>query len=243
MKHTNYLPMLSLLLGSLCQYLRRLLYLNASDAAGLLQTGTPLEWGLYGLTALSLLLFAAAAWKPVDMEPFFSPMPAIAVVGQLAGGLGIGWCVLRSPSQMSGVLGFVWKVFGIAAAAGLLWAAWCTMRGKKPAFPALLAPCLFWMVHMVDNYRGWSGQPQLQLYLFDLLAVMAMTLFSYYTAAECLALGKPRMQTFTALAAGFSCIAAALPGTTQTTQVLYLLCALWALTSLYGPGTIPKKAE
>lgn len=239
MKRSNCLPLLSLLLGEGCLYLRRMLYRKAVDSAGLLEAGTALEWGVYALTVLSLLVFAAAAWKR-DEEPF--AVPGIAALGQLAGAIGIGWTVLRYPAQMSGILGVLWKAFGIFAAVCLLYAAFCTLLEKKPYFLVLLMPCLFWLVHMVDNYRGWSGQPQLQTYLFDLMGVMAITLFSYYTAAAAVGLPRPRMQRFTALAAGFLCVAAAMPGTPKT-QLLYLLCALWALASLYSPEPTPEKGS
>ena len=54
-------------------------------------------------------------------------------------------------------------------------------------------------------------------------------LFTYYTAGSAVGMGKPRLRVFAALAAGYFCIAAALPG---KGQLLYLLSALWALLSL-----------
>ena len=105
---------------------------------------------------------------------------------------------------------------------------------------ALLAPCLFWLVHLIDNYRGWSGQPQLQSYLFALLATISMVLFTYHTAGETVDMGKPRMRCFSALSAGFLCLAAILGP--DKTQPLWLSCAIWAVTSLYAPKN-PKKTE
>lgn len=231
-KRINYLPLIAFLLGQLCQCLRRLLYRTAVDATGLLRTGTALEWSVYVLAALSMLLFAAAVRKRGGV---YLPAPTTDALGQLAGALGIGWTVLWYPAEMSGVLGALWKLSGALAALCLLWMAFCTWQRRKPYFLTQLAPCLFWLVHMVDNYRGWSGQPQLQSYLFDLLGAMAMTLFAYYTAAFAVGMGKHRMQRFTALAAGFLGTAAAMPNHPKT-QMLYLLCALWALTNLCAPG-------
>ena len=230
-KRTNYLPLLAFLLGLLCQCLRRLLYRTAVDGTGLLRTGTALEWCVYALAALAILLFAAAVRK----KWCGTYITAISALGQLAGAGGIGWTVLRYPAEMSGVLGALWKISGAVAALCLLWTAFCSWRRRKPHFLAQLAPCLFWLVHMVDNYRNWSGQPQLQSYLFDLLGAMTMTLFAYYTAAFAVGMGKRRMQRFTALAAGFLGTAAAMPNHPKT-QMLYLLCALWALTNLCSRG-------
>ena len=227
MKIRKYLPSGALALGLACYYLRRILYSMYVDETGLLKTGTALEWGIYALTALSLLLFAMAARKPAEME--LTPNSASAAVGQCIGGLGLGWTALRYPGEMSGLLGNLWRILGIASAFCLIWSAWCTFRRKNAPFLLSLVPCLFWLTHLIDNYRGWSGQPQLQSYLFALLATMAMTLFTYYTAAGAVGLGKPRRLKFTALAAGYLCAAAAMPG---KNQILYLLSALWALSSL-----------
>ena len=58
MKIRKYLPSGALLLGLACYDLRRILYSVYVDGTGLLKTGTALEWGIYALMALSLLLFA-----------------------------------------------------------------------------------------------------------------------------------------------------------------------------------------
>lgn len=228
MKRKHLLPLSALLLGLVCLWMRRTLYRTAVDATGLLIAGTGLEWGVYALTAAALIVFAAAAkrWETPD------PIPAAATLGQLAGAVGFGWTALIFSGDMPGLLGTLWKLLGLLSGLCLLMTAWCTLKKKTPAFLVRLIPCLFWLVHMVDNYRGWSSQPQLQSYLFALLGAMAMTLFTYYTAAAAVGLGKPRLRVFSALSAGFTCMAAALPG---KNQLLYLLCALWAVTGLFEP--------
>lgn len=225
----KYLPAGALLLGMECQHLRRLLYSEYLDSIGVLETGTALEWGIYALTLFSLLLFAIAARNPREMDDTSSPI--LAALGQLVGGLGFGWTALRFHGEMPGLLGTLWRILGILSAFCLLWSAYCTITGRKPHFLALLVPCLFWLIHLIDNYRGWSGQPQLQSYLFALLGTMAMTLFTYYTAAEVVGMGKPRLQTFTALCAGYLCLAAMLPGA-EKMQLLCMTSALWAVSSL-----------
>ena len=222
---STLLPLLPLLLGQYCLQLRRILYMKAVDETGLLVSGTALEWEIYLLSILSLGLFAAASRKQEGKILTRS----VTALGQLVGAVGIGCTVLRYPGEMPGLVGNLWKVLGIASALCLIWSAYCTKNGKTPHFLILLIPCLFWLIHMVDNYRGWSGQPQLQSYLFALLGTMAMALFTYETAASAVELGKPGWKKFAALAAGYLCTAAALPG---KNQLLYLLCALWALFSL-----------
>lgn len=211
-------------MGLACLIGRLTLFHTAVDAAGLLRPGTALEWGIYALTALALLLFAFSGEIP-------KPQPKLAALGQLAGGVGIGWTVLRYSAQMPGVLEILWKLSGVLAALCLLGTALWTLRGKTSHFLVQLMPCLFWLIHTVDHYRSWSGQPQLQTYLFELFAAMALALFSYHTAAFPVGMGKPRIWRFSALSAGYLSMAAAF---TEPTRVLYLLCGIWAATGLYA---------
>lgn len=229
MKQRKLLPLAALVMGLACQIGRWTLYRTAVDATGLLTAGTPLEWGSYALSVLAIGLFAAAAGKLGETE--VSSEPILAGLGQLIGGLGLGWTAVRYSGEMPGLFGIAWKILGIAAAICLLWSALQTVQKKTPHFLTLLAPCLFWLVHLIDNYRGWSGQPQLQSYLFALLSTMAMALFTYYTAAEAAQMGKPRLRVFAGLSAGYLCLAAMLPGP-EKTRILFFTSALWALCSL-----------
>ena len=229
MKQRKYLPLAALVMGLVCQIGRWTLYRTAVDATGLLTAGTPLEWGSYALSVLAIGLFAAAVGKMGETE--VSSEPILAGLGQLIGGLGLGWTAVRYSGEMPGLLGILWKILGITAAICLLWSSLQTVQKKTPHFLVLLAPCLFWLVHLIDNYRGWSGQPQLQSYLFSLLATMAMALFTYYTAADSVGLGKPRLRVFAGLSAGYLCLAAMLPGP-EKTRILFFASALWALSDL-----------
>ena len=229
MKQKKRLPLAALVMGLACQIGRWTLYRTAVDATGLLTAGTPLEWGSYALSILAIGLFAAAAGKLGETE--VSSSPILAGLGQLIGGLGLGWTAVRYSGEMPGMLGNLWRILGIASALCLIWSTWCTFRRKNTPFLLSLAPCLFWLTHLIDNYRGWSGQPQLQSYLFALLATMAMALFTYYTAAEVVGMGKPRLRVFAGLSAGYLCLAAMLPGP-EKTQLLFFTSALWAISCL-----------
>ena len=229
MKQRKLLPLAALVMGLACQIGRWTLYRTAVDATGLLTAGTPLEWGSYALSVLAIGLFAAAAGKLRETE--VSSETILAGLGQLIGGLGLGWTAVRYSGEMPGMLGNLWRILGIASALCLIWSTWCTFRRKNTPFLLSLAPCLFWLTHLIDNYRGWSGQPQLQSYLFALLATMFMVLFTYYTAADSVGLGKPRLRVFAGLSAGYLCLAAMLPGP-EKTQLLFFTSALWAISCL-----------
>ena len=223
MKNRKWIPLLPLLSGLVCAGLRWLLFRNHTDALGLLETGTLVETGIFLLTGLCLVLFALAArrgWEAGENK--------LAAPGQMLGGLGIFLTALTHSGQMAGPVGTLWKILGLAAGICLIVQGVCTLKKRKVPFLLPLAVCVFFLLHLIDNYRGWSSQPQLQKYLFDLLGILPLTFFSYCDAARKVSLGKPKTRIFSGLCAVYFCLAA-IPGSPKFT-VLYALCALWALT-------------
>ena len=223
MKNRKWIPLLPLLSGLVCAGLRWLLFRNHTDALGLLETGPLVETGVFLLTGLCLVLFALAArrgWKAGENK--------LAAPGQVLGGLGIFLTALGNSGQMAGPVGTLWKILGLVAGICLIVQGVCTLKKRKVPFLLPLAVCVFFLLHLIDNYRGWSSQPQLQKYLFDLLGILSLTFFSYCDAARKASLGKPKTRIFSGLCAVYFCLAA-IPGTPEFT-VLYALCALWALT-------------
>lgn len=222
MKNRKWIPLLPLLSGLVCTGLRWLLFRNHTDARGLLETGTLVETGVFLLTGLCLVLFALAARRGLAGEN------KLAAPGQVLGGLGIFLTALTHSGQMAGAVGTLWKILGLVAGICLIVQGVCVARKRPASFLLPLAVCVFSLLHLIDNYRGWSSQPQLQKYLFDLLASLSLTFFSYCDAARKVSLGKPKTRIFSGLCAVYFCLAA-IPGSPEFT-VLYALCALWALT-------------
>ena len=222
MKNRKWIPLLALLSGLVCAGLRWLLFRNHTDALGLLETGTLVETGVFLLTGLCLVLFALTARRGWAGEN------KLAAPGQMLGGLGIFLTALTHSGQMAGPVGTLWKILGLVAGICLIVQGVCTLKKRKVPFLLPLAVCVFSLLHLVDNYRGWSSQPQLQKYLFDLLGILSLTFFSYCDAARKVSLGKPKTRIFSGLCAVYFCLAA-IPGSPKFT-VLYALCALWALT-------------
>lgn len=222
MKNRKWIPLLALLSGLVCAGLRWLLFRNHTDALGLLETGTLVETGIFLLTGLCLVLFVLAARRGWAGEN------KLAAPGQMLGGLGIFLTALTHSGQMAGPVGTLWKILGLIAGICLIVQGVCVARKRPASFLLPLAVCVFFLLHLIDNYRGWSSQPQLQKYLFDLLASLSLTFFSYCDAARKVSLGKPKTRIFSGLCAVYFCLAA-IPGSPEFT-VLYALCALWALT-------------
>lgn len=221
-------PFLVLLCGILALVLRRRLYLTALDHKGLLLRGNILEITLFVLTAgvlLLLLLTRGTGSGTVRYEDH----GVLAAAGHAAMAVGIVHTVLTGVPSMTGYLEMFRRWLGLASPVCLLLAGGCRLFGRKPFFLLHVVPCLFLLVQVVSSYQTWSGNPQLQDYLFGLLGALALAVFAYHTAALEADCTDSRMVRFFGLAAVYLCLAEL--GWTSL-PLLYLGGALWALTGM-----------
>ena len=207
--------------------LRRLVYGIAVDGKNLIVSGHPAVAALWVLTAAALALAVFAGWGR-KQAPSFGARPA-AFLGHGLLGAGIALAVLLNPAPGPGLLGSLWKLFGIAGAAGLVLAGFDRMRGKVPFFGLYAAASLFFLVHVVAHYQSWCSNPQFTDYAFALLASAALAVHSYQRAACSVETGDRRILAVTALAAVYLC------GTEMAASLypyLYLGGAVFCLTDL-----------
>lgn len=157
----------------------------------------------------------------------FGPSKA-AAIGSAVGAAGILLGVLTAQPQPDRLF-TLWRAMGLISAPCLVLAGFARLKGKQPFFMLHGAVCVFWLVHLVYHYRGWSIEPQLQDYLFSLMASVALLMFSYYQTAFDVNSGKRRNMLAVGLAGAYFGIAA-LSGTEA--PLVYGGCAIWALTDL-----------
>ena len=222
------LSVLMLIFGSAAFALRKLLYAGAMDAKGLLQRNSPLEIALMVLTGAVLILVVLSARTAKAHEESAS-LPA--AIGNVAVGGGILTTVLTAAPMMGGYLENIWRILGYAAPICLLLAGAARVFGKRPFFLLHVAACLFFLVHIVTRYQLWSGDPQLQDYVFSLLGAMALLFFSFYTAAQEAGCGSHRMKLGMGLAAIYLCQAEL---ARSACPALYLGGLVWVLTEFAG---------
>lgn len=204
----RYLPVIVLALGAVGLVLRWMLYRVNLDDRLLLTPGHPLEIALWLLTAGTFLLIALCAGKmkgPAAYEGNFSPSRA-ACIGCCVGAFLICYTALSMDAKLPGVPGLLWKVLGVLCAPCLLVAGFSRLMGRKPLTLTYVVPCLFYMFHLINHYRTWSSESQLETYFYPLFASIAMTFFLFYTAAFAVDLPHRRMQIATGLSAVFLCM-------------------------------------
>lgn len=236
----KYLPGLVLILGLVGMVLRRGLYALAEDGKGLLTPLHPLEIGLWAVTAAAAVLILAVVCQLGGSNRYADNFDASvkAGAGSLAFAAGALLTVLLAREEAPGYLTAAWRGLGVLAALAMGAAGYCRVQGKRPQFLLHLAVCVFLMVHMVAHYQSWSGNPQLQDYVFSLLGCGVLMLFAYYNTAFDVGSGKRRMQLATGLLAVYLCCVAA---SRTEYPLLYLGGAAWALTDLCALIPVPRR--
>lgn len=220
--------------------LRRMLYALATDEKGLLISNHPLAFALWAVVLAGALLILTSVQKlggSGAYEDNFSASTG-ASLGHALMGCAVLTIVLQGSFSLPGVIAVIWRLLGFAAAPAMIWAGIRRKKGQQPFFGTYALVCLFLLVYLVSRYQSWSGNPQLQDYIFDLLATVALVLFSYHTAAFGAGMGKRRMQLTFGLLTILLCSVVLSGG---ENPILYVGGAVWAATDLCRLGPPRKK--
>ena len=225
------LPLIVLIVGAFSSALRWLLYVLTTDVKNLIPVGNPLELILWIFTAGVAIMIPAAILplRKIEYDPSRFRPNLLAALGSLAAAVGIGMTVLQGQANATGTLGLVWKSLGFASAAALAVVSYCRIRGQEPFFGMHTLVCIFFAVHLVTSYRGWSSNPQLMDYVFSLFGSLGMMLFAFYHSCLEADMAKLRLLPLTGLLTAYCCLVA-LSGSDHFP--LYLGGALWTLTNL-----------
>ncbi len=238
----SLLPAVVLGLGILGFGLRKLLYLAAVDQRGLLVPGHPLAICLCLLTAGVMGLIFLTVRKLEGSNGYEENFPPSlpGFLGQAAMAAAVAYTVVPSAPQLPGTLGMLWKLLGIASVPCLMAAGYFRLKGQKPFFLLQTLPCLFLLMHIVNHYRDWSSQPQLQNYCFTLLALMALVLFAFYCGSFAVEMPKRKLQRGVGLAALYLCLVAL---ASSDAPWLLLGGAAWSGTGLCALEAKPAAPE
>ena len=224
MKHsanTCSAPLVTAGLGGIALALRQCLYAFATDHKGLLIPMHPLEIALWLVSAAAVLWVIASVKRESAVPAFVSAMGCFA----FAVGVGVTALLAEGGSSLAAVA----RISALPVIPALAYIGLCRRSHKPPFFLCHALLCIHLTLYTVCRYQLWSSHPQLQDALFPMLGCIFLMLFSYYQAAQDVAMGKPKLQLASGLLAGFCCITAVSGG---SDALLYSTGALWALTNL-----------
>lgn len=222
-----YLPPVVLALAIITYILRTFLWAEGIGGDDrFLPVGTWPDVLSWIMVALAVAISALGIWslrKKNDYAYHF-PRSNLAAIGMILAGL--SFCITGFVDLYAGVdrFGIMAAVLGFPAGAALWLLAYGRIKGRR--FPLLFhgLVCMYLMFHLVSHYRLWSSYPQLQMYAFELLAIVFVMLACYHRAAFDADQGNCRAYTFFTLMALFFCVAT-LPGCDN--PAFFLGCGAW----------------
>ena len=97
------------------------------------------------------------------------------------------------------------RYVGAALAAVL---AYFAFRKKKPVFGLSAGLCVCFILRLVASYQVWSRDPQIQDYIFELLACLCLTAFFYQQTALEAGLGSKTWRLRFGFLGCYLCLAA-----------------------------------
>ena len=210
-----WIPALTaLLLGGAGWGLEYRLFHFDLDDRGLIRPGAASAVLLYAVSGIAVLLIFLMCIREVRQQPG-----------------GYRWTALLRAAAAA-MLGFsAWSGTGdplsMASAALGGAAALCCIGSavtEKLRFSANVLSGLFFASNAILRYRLSSSDPQLQDYVFPLLAEVALMLFCHHAAAVDAGMDKPQKRAFWRYSALYFCVVAAYNG-----GAAFLLLPVWLL--------------
>lgn len=195
------------LAGVICMILRQWLLTTGTDSKGLLvdgHIGNIASWCI-SIVILAVLCVIIIIFKP-QCQFHVGRFHSLGILLQTLA-LGVIPRTLGYGSVLSAITAISALAAQICCVAQLL------LQINLKKIPSLLhcVPVVFYLLFILCQYQRWSSQPQLQLFGFQLLALVCLTVSAYHRAAMALSIGNGRLYFFFSNAALFLCLAA-IPG-------------------------------
>lgn len=233
------LPLLTLAGGVVGFFLRQRMLTVGYDAKGVQLAGSWPYIGLWVLTSVVLAALAALCLYMGDRSSYeenFKPSP---VAGGCAIGAGAALfaCSVIQLLDKPDVFSVIVNVLGLGGASALAMNGYLRLSGKSSA-PAGMLVSLYLAAWLVARFRGWSTDPLLGDYCFELLACVFAMLAAYQLAGFPIGKGRRRASLFCSMAAVYFCLIS-LADPDWAGRLFFLAVALWLFT---GSCTLNKPA-
>lgn len=216
--------------GLLGLLLRLWLYGTGLEENNLLRASHP---ALFLLTALTLAFFLAAVLLTKQKRqtvPYAERFPksALAGIGCFIGALGLLSASLVDLVRRETGLNAAAGLLGVLGAAALVWLGLLRFQGKRPKAAPHAVVCLYFVARLISRYQGWSADPQLQDYCYQLLSIVFLMLYSYHRSALDLSDGSGWAVNALGMMSVYCCF---LSLARSDSMWLYLCCLAWVLLS------------
>ena len=224
------LPLLIPILGGL-GLLLRLWLLSTADDKGLLK-----NWHISGILLLLLslgvlvLLFLTAPALGSGKLRYQRLFPASqqGAIGCLAGAVSLLLEAIGLLKADFSTMNLICGICGVLAAVSLVLLSHYRLNGRRPTLLLRSVVCLFLLLRMVAHYHVWSAQPQLPLYICQLLASVCLALACFHRTTFDLGHGNRPLFVLLNLAAVYVCCLSI----ASADWLFYLCCGFWMYTEL-----------
>lgn len=236
------LPLFTLLASLVGFGLRLWLFLTGTDDKGLLPANHIAGILSFVLAAivLAVLVLCTRSLTPLSSYGKLFPAWLPAGIGCAAAAIGILYVNIRDLIARQDIITIVTLVLGLVAAAAFLILGFCRLKGNHPSFWLQAAVTVYFMLHLISQYRLWSNESQLQVYFFPLLASVFLMLTAFHGAVlDAEKKASRKGYAFFSQAGLFFCCMS-LQGASWP---FYLAMAAWLGTNLCSMKVIKPSAE
>ena len=221
-------PWFALFTGVISLALQSWLF-SSADSRGLLPdphiAGVFCCFLLVATLGVCLLVLRKASFTATYAAMF--PRSPIAAAGTAIAAIGMLISAFSLPA--SGILGLLTPIFGTLAGGALLVTAYCRFQGVRPNCLLHSAVAVFFIIRTMACCQSWGAEPQLQLYLFPLLASLFLLIAAYYRAELDITEKNALRYVFFSQGALMGCLSSA----SHSQGLFYLSAALWLATDFF----------
>ncbi len=226
---TSYFSYLAIGTGVAGLLVRYWYFAEGLERGGLLSATHPgniITYILMAFVPLILLALVLPMLRRNKGSVYFAP-GIIGCAGNCIAGAGALYACILQLKAAADTLPVIGAVAGAAAVVCFVLAGLGRLKGKKGSFYLYCVITVYFAVQILSRYRSWNIEPQLQLYLPQLLAYAFLMITAYQQAALTMGKGKPGQYLLFNYGAAFFCLLSVC----GEMPVFYLAMALWTLLS------------
>ena len=214
--------------GIVTLLLRLWMFGTGTDKKGLLvpsHIGSVLSWVVTAATVVAIAVALLLQRRTYAFRP--SRLNALGI-GMC--GLGLIVTAISVFADGKAVLNILAGSLALVAALCAILIAWARLMRMRPHVLLHLPLLLFLLMFLLNRYRVWSAESELQRYFFTLSALVFVLLSAYQRAASEVGLGQRKAGLFFSCAGIYFCLAAvADPGM----PLLFAGLGVWLLLDIY----------